>query len=561
MDEAKANYAFAATLADQLAAGGVAGVCLSPGSRSAPLAMAFARHPGLRVYVHIDERSCAFFGLGLARATGRPAVLLCTSGTAAAEFHPAVVEAHHARVPLLVLTADRPPELIDVGANQAIDQGRLYGTATRWFHDPGTPILDATAGDRWRRLAARALAEAAGPPPGPVHLNLPLREPLVPPPGEEPPAVGATRKVVSVLHGAGTPTPAMVELVTETLAGAQRPVLLAGGMRDGARLREAARALGVPVLAEPASQIRFEPAPYDAILRDAEWASAHRPDAVLRIGAPMTSKAVNRWVMGARTVVVDEGGGWPDPELAAGELLRCDPLPLLRSLPGSEGSGWLSEWRAAARAAEAAVGEVLGRVPLFEAHVVRALAAELPPAASLLVGSSMPIRDVDTFWPAAPAGPAFFANRGASGIDGMVSTALGVAAAGAGQPAAMLLGDLGLYHDMNGLWAVRRHHLKPLVVVLDNGGGGIFSFLPHAAHVDVFEELFGTPLGLRLEDAARLYGLDCAVVDRAGDLRPALRQAVGAAAATMLIVRFRREDSVAGHRACWLAVAEALRRS
>jgi 2-succinyl-5-enolpyruvyl-6-hydroxy-3-cyclohexene-1-carboxylate synthase len=555
MDQAKVNERFAVTFADQLAASGVTDVCLAPGSRSAPLAMAFARHPGLRTRVLIDERCCSFFAVGLAKASGRPVAILCTSGTAAAELHAAVVEAHHSHTPLLVLTADRPPELIGVGANQAIDQAHLYGSAVRWYHNPGVPDEGPAAGTSWRRLAARAVAEATEPPAGAVHLNLPFREPLVPPPGPpEPPLAG---RLPAVHIDAGRRS-ADLSPLREALARAERPVLIAGEMRHMARLGRAAAAAAMPVLAEPSSHLRQVELPYDAMLRDPAWAGSHQPDLVVRIGAPPTSKPLNQWLAaaGARTFLVAEDG-WPDPDLLATDLLRCDPLPVVEALAGPA-TAWTQAWRLAAERASRALDAVLAAGPLHEGHAVRALAAAAPPDAALFVGSSMPIRDVDTFWPRSGPAQSFLGNRGASGIDGLVSSGLGMAAAWPDRPAVLLLGDLSLYHDMNGLWAVRRHGLRATFVVLDNDGGGIFEFLPQAAHQDVFEELFATPLGLRLEDVARLYGLRFASADRVEELPSAMKAALAADEPVLLSVRFKRSDSVAGHRACWRAVAEAL---
>jgi 2-succinyl-5-enolpyruvyl-6-hydroxy-3-cyclohexene-1-carboxylate synthase len=562
---------FAATLVDELARQGVEAVCLAPGSRSAPLAMAFAHHPGIRVLVHLDERCASFFALGMARSSGRPVAILCTSGTAAAELHPAVVEASYSRAPLLVLTADRPPELREVGANQTIDQARLYGSAVRWYVDPGPPESPSDGGRGWRRLAARAVAEALGPPPGPVHLNLPLREPLVPPAGTVPEPLDDGSEPIRVERGRPHPEAATVARLAEQLRRAERPLLVAGEMRDGHRLAAAVDALagaaGMPVLAEPSSHLRRAGGrgvveAHDALLRVEPWAAQHRPDLVLRLGAQPTSRSLARFLAASQapTVVVDAGGGWRDPELLAGSFLRCDEAPLLAGAaerlgePGAH--GWLDTWCRADRLASAALTEALGDCELFEAHVVRALAAALPAAARVMVGSSMPIRDVDTFWPAGSEQQRFFGNRGASGIDGLVSTGLGVAAAG-DAPTALLLGDLSLCHDMNGLWAVRRHELSPLLVVCDNDGGGIFHFLPQAQHSDVFEELFGTPHGLDLEDVARLYRLPFLAVERRGEVDAAVAGGM-AARPTMICARFSRAASVAGHRACWQAVEAAL---
>jgi 2-succinyl-5-enolpyruvyl-6-hydroxy-3-cyclohexene-1-carboxylate synthase len=572
MAEPKPTQAFAATFVDELARGGLRDVCIAPGSRSAPLAMAFARHPGVRVWMHLDERCASFFALGMAKATERPIALLCTSGTAAAEFHPAVVEAHHSAAPLLVLTADRPPELREVGANQAVDQAGLYGRAVRWFFDPGVPDAEPGAPARWRRLAARALSEAGGPPAGPVHLNLPSREPLTPEPGAPPAAVPPSGAPVAVRRGRHLPDDALVSDLAAALDGARRPLVVAGELRRGDALRGPLDALlgclDAPLVAEPTSQLRWSGATglveaADALLRDTDWARAHLPDLVLRLGAPPTSKTLNQVVArsGARLVVVD-ADGWRDPEQLAAELVRCEPGPLLTAvasrLAGGD-RGWRRAWLEAGGRAAAALDRALGPPPLHEGHVVRALARSLPDTAQVVIGSSMPIRDADTFWPAARPGQRFLANRGASGIDGLVSTGLGAAAAAPDVPTVVLLGDVSLYHDMNGLWAVRRHGLRPVIVVLDNDGGGIFSFLAQAEHPDVFEELFGTPLGLRLEDVARLYDLPFWAVDSAPALPSALREALASGGPAMVRVRFDRAGSVSGHRACWAAVSEALR--
>jgi 2-succinyl-5-enolpyruvyl-6-hydroxy-3-cyclohexene-1-carboxylate synthase len=349
-----------------------------------------------------------------------------------------------------------------------------------------------------------------------------------------------------------------LDALRQAFAAARRPVLVAGEMRDGARLRAAAEGAALPVLAEPSSHVRFREVPYDAMLRASGWAAAHLPDLVVRIGAPPTSKPLNQWLSAARarTFLVAEHG-WPDPDRLATDVLRCDPLPVIEALAGST-TAWTEEWHDAAGGAAQALNAALDAGPLHEGQAVRALAAAVAPDAAVFVGSSMPIRDVDTFWPVAEPGQSFLGNRGASGIDGLVSSGLGMAAAWPDRPAVLLLGDLSLYHDMNGLWAVRRYGLRATIVVLDNDGGGIFEFLPQAAHRDVFEELFATPLGLRLEDVARLYGLRYACVDRADELAPGLAAALGAADATLVAIRFTRAGSVEGHRACWRAVAKAL---
>ena len=551
---------FAATFVDELAVQGVEYACVSPGSRSAAIAMALQRHPKTNVFMQIDERSGSFFGVGLAKATGKPVVLLSTSGTAAAEFHPAVVEAFHSRTPLIVLTADRPPELRDVGANQAIDQQRLFGTAVRWFFDPGPPVEAPNAARLWRRLAARAYAEALN---GPVHLNLPFREPLVPPPGQVPSPLGESPQ--SMTAGRIAPTSQQVSSLAAAVRGSKRPLVIAGEMRDGARLADGLNRLGVPLLAEPSSQLRRAESgaaveSYEALLR-AGWSLQHGPDLVIRLGSTPTSKVMNAWLAAAAapTFLVDPDRMWRDEDQVASNVLVCDPQPLIESLPAADVGAWRDEWVSAGRKATAAIGATLVSTPIHEGHIVRALAARVPDTAQVFVGSSMPIRAADSFWPFARGGQTFYGNRGASGIDGLVSTGLGIAAGRSSNPTVLLLGDLSVYHDMNGLWSLRRHGIKATIVVCDNNGGGVFNFLPQAQHTDVFEEIFATPLGLDFAQVARLYGLVYSpVTDRSG-LEPAITDALGAQTSTMVVVRYKREDSVNGHRVCWEAAAAALR--
>ncbi len=551
---------FAATFVDELAAQGVEFACVSPGSRSAPIAMALQRHPRIKVLMHIDERCGSFFAVGLGKATGKPAVVLSTSGTAAAEFHAAVIEAAYSRTPMIVLTADRPPELHGVGANQAIDQQHLYGSAARWFFDPGVPVEQPSAARLWRQLAARAVAESAA---GPVHLNLPFREPLVPPPGQVPTAEAATTQAVT--SGRLLPNQAQVASLASALQRAQRPLVVAGALRDGERLAPALQRLGIPLLAEPISQLRRAESgsaveSYEALLR-AGWSLQHGPDLVIRIGAMPTSRVLNRWLTAAAapTFLLDPDRAWRDEDHVATNVMACDPQPLLEALPVVERAGWRESWVGAGKRATAAIAATLVSTPLHEGHVVRALSTRLPDAGQVFIGSSMPIRAADSFWPIARPQQRFFANRGASGIDGLVSSGLGLATGRDPSPTVLLLGDLSLYHDMNGLWALQRHGIRATLVVCDNNGGGVFNFLPQAEHQDVFEEIFATPLGLDLSQVARLYGLVYSPVSDRSGLEPAIADAIAAPTPTMVVVKMRREDSVSGHRLCWEAAASALK--
>ena len=572
---AGATHAFAAAFVDELAAQGCRSVCLAPGSRSAPLAIAFARHPLVRVYVHLDERSLGFFALGLARRGERPVACLCTSGTAAVELHAAVVEAFHTGAALVVCTADRPPELRDNGAGQAIDQLHLYGPATRWSFDAGPPVWLPDSERVWRRLAARAVSTASGPPAGPVHLNLAFRDPLTPPLGTPAAPAAPAPSVRERPPRPAPPAAAAVAALAAPLAAAQRVAIVCGGLAAGdptlgAAVDRLAARTGAVVVAEPTSGLRSRGRPglvtiADVLLRDPELAAALRPDLVVRLGAPPTSGWVRSALAAADapTLLLDPEGRWLDPEGAVTELVRADPgrtlLALARRLDGRPPpTAWRARWTAAELVAGRARAAALAAAPLFEGQVVSELARALPARATVVVGQSLAIRAADAFWPGAARGQRFLANRGVSGIDGVVSTACGVAAARR-EPVALLIGDLSAYHDMNGLWALRRHRLRLVVLVLDNDGGGIFSQLPPARHQDVFEQCFGTPLGLDWARVAALYGLTHERVTEPLRLGPALGRAFARPGSSLVAVGFAREASRAAHAAVFEAMARAAR--
>jgi 2-succinyl-5-enolpyruvyl-6-hydroxy-3-cyclohexene-1-carboxylate synthase len=492
---------FAATLVDEWVRAGVRDAVVCPGSRSTPLALALAARPELRLHVKLDERSAAFYAVGLSTATGRPTVVCTTSGTAAAELHPAVVEAHQGRVPLIVCTADRPPELHHVGASQTIDQIGLFTTSTRWACAPGVPEAGQEAS--WRPLGVRAVAEACWGPlgPGPVHLNLAFRDPLVAEAGPLPAG-----------NGPGLVRPDPPRLThTGPLPG--RGLIIAGARAttDPARLLDLSRRLGWPVLADPRSGCRVDGtiAAADAIVR----AEAPLADAVVLLGAPWLSKELGDYVgrcaaAGAQVTAVDPWSQWVDPAHVVGTFLRADgdawvesarPDAIVREV------GWLQGWQAMEAAAQAAIDETLGH-DLTEPTVARTLFRQAAnDGADIVVSASMPMRDLEWFAPALPAPPVVWANRGANGIDGVVSTALGIAAAG--RRTFALLGDLAFLHDVSGLVNLRQ--LPCTFVVVDNGGGGIFSFLPQATLLprERFELLFGTPPSSEVAAVARGFGL------------------------------------------------------
>ena len=540
---------FTATLVDEWARIGVTDAVICPGSRSTPLALALAGR--LRVHVKLDERSAAFYALGLAMATGRPTVICVTSGTAAAELHAAVVEAHHARIPLIVCTADRPPELHHVGAPQTIEQVGLFAGAVRWAHTPGVPTDGQQA--TWRPLAVQAYVEslrgARGP--GPVHLNLEFREPLTGAAGDLPERSGP-RTFVDDRQA--------VSWSSEPLRG--RGIVVVGGQTpvppDPTRVLGLAERLGWPVMADPRSRSRTVGtiAAADSIVR------THRPlpECVVVLGAPWLSRALGEYISeaaeaGARVVVVDPWGQWADPHRVATEF-HFSQVDAWLSAAFEQASPcdpeWLGSWRLWEERAQIAIAGVLG-TDLSEpqlARVVHHHAAES--GATLVVAASMPIRDLEWYADTEITPPRVLANRGANGIDGVVSTALGVAAAGPGpgDRTIALLGDLAFLHDVSGL--VNVPDLPCTFVVVDNGGGGIFSFLPQAGSLEAatFERLFGTPPTSDLGAVARGFGIPVLDVSSLSELRAALSSPASQPQLSPAVVRVRvpgRAENVALH--------------
>jgi 2-succinyl-5-enolpyruvyl-6-hydroxy-3-cyclohexene-1-carboxylate synthase len=552
---------FCATLVDEWARAGVTDAVVAPGSRSTPLAVALTDRPELRVHVHHDERSASFLALGLGLATGRPAVLLCTSGTAAAHFHAAVIEAHQAEVPLVVCTADRPPELRDVSAPQTVDQDRLYGTAVRWFCDPGVP--EEPMRGTWRSLAARAVADALAPRRGPVHLNLPFRDPLVGEPGELPPARPDSWPWHVTTTGPTHVAAAELDVLAPLLDSQRGVIVAGGGAGDPLAVHWLAATAGWPVLADPRSGCRVpEPTTvgaFDALLRHAGFAADHAPAVVLRLGQPPASKVLNQWLAGsgARQIQVGATAAWIDPEHSAAVRVVADPtelcIALEKRLTGARGTPWLARWQHAEERAQAAIDAVLrAHQDPTEPAVARTLLAALRAGVTLVASSSMPIRDLE--WYGAPRdGVRVLANRGANGIDGVVSTAVGVAL-GSGAPTALLIGDIALLHDGNGLLGAAGREIDLTVVVVDNDGGGIFSFLPQASALpnDRFERLFGTPHGVDPAALAAVHGIPTLPWDELAD---ALAKGPGV---RLVHVRTDRAGNVAVHDEINRAVVAAL---
>ncbi len=625
MTPATDTYLLLRAFVDELARCGLRDVCTSPGSRSAPLVLSLAREPRLRCHSHIDERCAGFFALGLAKASGRPTAVVCTSGTAAAELLPAVIEAHEAGVPLLILTADRPPELRESGAGQTIDQIKLYGDAAKWFFEVGVQDFEAAGtgkadiGDsgrarlRWMRtLACRAYWQALEGRPGAVHLNFPLREPLVRSEGEPLPHDGTGRpdgRPLVTCTPARPTAPEDARSLAVPVAAARRGVVVAGRYERDTALGEAASAFcaaaGWPLLADPLSGARRGEAAvahYDALLRHGPFAADVKPDLVLRVGDLPTSKPLRGWLASMCDVpqaAIEQEGRWQDPDATLCRRFAVEPAATLRQLvqdaPAPD-PDWLASWRSADELAAEAILGVLAAEGISEPAVAAELGVLLPEQATLFVASSMPVRDIESFWPVRADPPRVLCNRGANGIDGTVSSAFGVAAADGRGPVVLLIGDVALAHDIGGLLAARRLELDLTIVLIDNGGGGIFDFLPVAGdpmaraenettgragrseapgqaaeeHTgqrwedgtvqDIYTRHIATPTGLDFAQAARLYGLEHEVVADIASFREALEHALTPRphGSRIIEVRTDRARNVALHRRAWEAVAGVL---
>ncbi len=592
------------TLVDELAAGGLGAVCIAPGSRSTPLTVAFAAHPDIEVYSHLDERSAAFFAVGRARRTGEPTALVCTSGTAAANFHPAVIEANQARVPLLVLTADRPPELRDSGANQTVDQVKLYGGSVRWYGELPLPEANERALRRVRAMAARALATTTGTPAGPVHVNCPFRKPLEPTPVEG--AVPAS--LAESLAGTGRDGPfvhtargrvgledaAATRRIAGALASADRPLIVAGPADPPVRRLESdlvmavASASEAPIFADPLSGLRFgshlEPrgGTSSGATADGDFAvttdtvplvcggydsyadTLQDPDVVIRFGASPTSKRLRHWLRDAdcRQFLIDPAGEWREATFTATDLIAAEPQSVLEGVlqrvesdgsarvadDGSTESTATTEWLETVAAAESTHWSITdqaleGANDALEGGALATVFDRIPDPATVFVSNSMPIRDADRFARPRPIEATVLANRGASGIDGITSTALGAGSA-TDDPLVCVTGDLAFYHDSNGLLALERCDVDATIVLLDNDGGGIFHLLPIESFDPPFTDQFKTPHGLEFDALEDCYGFEFRAVDPGG-FGTAFDRSLEEPGTQVLSVSF---DAAASHR-------------
>jgi 2-succinyl-5-enolpyruvyl-6-hydroxy-3-cyclohexene-1-carboxylate synthase len=553
MPAENAGRAFALVLIDELVRHGMRHAVIAPGSRSTPIALALLENPDVTVHVRIDERSASYLALGIAKASGEVVAVLCTSGTAPAHFHGAVMEADLSRVPLLVLTADRPPELHGIGANQTVEQALMYGDAVRWAPEIPVPESREDAVEQWRALAAMAAARCRGErgqPAGPVHLNLPFREPLIPSDDGVgfPYDLGARATPFAEASAA----PDQSAELLDRLKNVDRGVIVAGTGSDDVGVGLLADQTGWPVIAEPHSNSRHGDHALratDALLRDSTFTSRHQPDVVVVVGRVGLSRALLSWLGTVDHVVVSlDSGNW-DVTGAAEAVLHCTPneFGAMAAKLAAASPDWAADWAAAADRVATELDTILDATDaLTEPQVARDVADLVPDGAALVVASSMPIRDLDLVMRPC-AGIRIYANRGVSGIDGFVSTAQGVAIGHRFDgPTVALCGDLSLLHDVNGLMPGPDPRPDITYVVINNDGGGIFSLLPQGSSLEptAFERLFGTPHGMSLESVAAAYDVEHTLVTTAEELATALSSYGGV---RMIEVRTDRSENAMLH--------------
>jgi 2-succinyl-5-enolpyruvyl-6-hydroxy-3-cyclohexene-1-carboxylate synthase len=558
-----------ATLVDEWARAGVTDAVVCPGNRSTMLSAILEQDARIRVHVMVDERCASFFALGLAKATGKPAVFWCTSGTAAAQAHAAVIEAHYAQIPLLVCTANRPPELQHVRDWQSIDQSHLYEGMTRWDFAPA--VADPAMRDTWRSIGARSVSETMFHPcgPGPVHLDLAIREPWQLDAAELPP--GRTNNEPwheHVIAGANVDLSVALNIMS---GGARGAFVVGEATVDRALVYGAAEVLGWPVFAEARSGCRYEHdnciTTYDSILRSDAYGGVHQPEVVIHFGTPSISKALTGWIAKstAREWLVDPYDLWSGSKATSAVVVQADPNAVCRAIIDAESNAskdatWLKDWQRAEANAKLAIDFVIRTdSQLTEPNVARALATELGPV-NLFAATSMPVRDVEAF-SSKKLTAKVFANRGASGMDGLTSTAAGIAIA-TGKPTVFLTGDLSFLYDLNALWALQgtAESVNMTIVVVDNNGGGIFSTLSQLTEVDAptFERVVATPQRVDIPAIADALGAKVEQVRNVNELIDAVRNALAAGGIRVVYVATNREENALLHRQIYAAVADAV---
>ncbi|MEH7127034.1 2-succinyl-5-enolpyruvyl-6-hydroxy-3-cyclohexene-1-carboxylic-acid synthase [Neobacillus drentensis] len=571
MNHQESLTAYIAAVVAELIFSGVTDVVVSPGSRSTPMAMIMAEHPDLKVHIHVDERSAAFFALGIAKSLNRPVAILCTSGTAAANYFPAIVEARYARVPLIVLTADRPHELREVGAPQAIDQIHLYGKHVKWFSEMALPEKSDEIIRYARTVCARAVAIATSAPAGPVHLNFPFREPLIPKLDEELFELNERPNgYIKVQNGDLTLSDEHFQEIAKRLTKTNKGVIICGNMGDPEfpkAVTQLAEQLNFPIMADPLSQLRSGQhsleniiETYDTFLRVDDAKSFLKPDVILRFGAMPISKALTIFLKengSAEQYVIDGGGGWRDPSalstnmIFCNESLFCEKL-LTYTVPNSS-SEFLTKWKKINELTKENMNALRDIRELSEGKLFYQLAEMVPEGATLFVGNSMPIRDLDSFFLNNNKAIKVMANRGANGIDGTVSTALGAALYS--KSIYLVLGDLTFFHDLNGLIVAKLYNIDINILLVNNNGGGIFSFLPQSEHPKNFELLFGTPLDLEFEHAVKMFKGEFTKIEDWDHLESEMKKSTNQTGLKVYELRTNRDNNRDEHREFWSFVS------
>lgn len=578
MHHVEALTDYTAAFVAELVNSGVEDVVVSPGSRSTPLAMMLIKNKHIRVHVHVDERSAAFFALGIAKASQKPTAILCTSGTAAANYFPAIAEAKISRVPLLVLTADRPHELRDNGAPQAIDQIDLYGKHVKWFVEVAPPENTERMIRYIRTTCARAVATASSAPAGVVHLNFPFREPLIPQLDKEALFELSERKkgYVKIRAGRMVVDESEIAYIAEQLTVHEKGIIICGPIESCSFMEEVvalAEKLQYPLLADPLSQLRSGEhsgeniiTNYDSFLKTKIVKEKYQPDVIIRFGAMPVSKSLLLFIQehdDAQQFIIDGGAGWRDPAVTGTEMIYSDEKlfcqSLTEQLPNREKTHWLREWRKVDQITKDVLLQIDEQSLLSEGKLFSTLANVLPNHATVFVGNSMPVRDLDTFFQFNNKSIHVMANRGANGIDGVISTALG--AATKRQPLFLFVGDLTFFHDLNGLLAAKLYHINITIIVINNNGGGIFSFLPQAEHKENFEFLFGTPLDLDFYHVVQMYEGEYAKVNDWDHYYDALEKAVEFDGLSVIEIQTNRDENLREHRNLWKAVSQEINKN
>jgi 2-succinyl-5-enolpyruvyl-6-hydroxy-3-cyclohexene-1-carboxylate synthase len=575
MNNQEALTAYTAAFVNELVQTGVSDVVVSPGSRSTPMAMMFAEHPEIKTHILVDERSAGFFALGIAKATKKPVALLCTSGTAGANYYPAVIEASYSRIPLIVLTADRPHELREVGAPQAIDQIHLYGKHVKAFFEMPIPEKEKSVIRYARMTCGRAVATALNHPTGPVHLNFPFREPLIPLLDDPTLFENEERegKFVQIETGNWTLSQQQYQDIANQLVTNRNGIIVCGAIDDPGFTEEVvalAEKLNFPILADPLSQLRSGKHNnehiidgYDNFLRSPDAKTYLEAEVILRFGAMPVSKALSTFLKDhdhAVHIVVDGGSGWRDPSALATEMIFCHEMTFCRMITSliSEKleNKSLDKWLSINHLTKAQMSAVRDIKEMDEGKLFALLVDILPSDSTLFVGNSMPIRDLDSFFYLSKKDIKVMANRGANGIDGIVSTAMGAAIHS--KPLYLILGDLTFYHDLNGLLASKLLNIDINIIIVNNNGGGIFSFLPQASHPKHFELLFGTPLDLDFQHVVKMYGGTYSRTENWDEFVSAFEMTKTVKGLKVIEVPTNREKNVIEHRNLWNSVSREM---